>query len=158
MVDDEAALPPASKRLRVSSLEGKATPQAKLDAIGCAFLEKGAPKQAVLDVSGPLLNRHLHSEGTCPPLTSSCTLYNWRRNAIGKPIAKNNSNNECTAIPLLPPDLLCLKGFPPAALTDHYNMASLSKDEAVQVVHNTPCGTFFGCAVLAVLAVLKQIG
>ena len=51
MVDDEADLPPASKRLRVSYLEGKATPQAKLDAIGCAFLEKGAPKRAVLDVS-----------------------------------------------------------------------------------------------------------
>ena len=156
MVDDEAALPPASKRLRVSSLEGKATSQAKLDAMAYVFLQKGVPKQAVLDVSGPLLSRHMHSHGSCPVLTYSSTLYNWRR--IAKPIENNNSNNECTADPLLPPDLLSLKGFPPAALTAHYNMASLSKDEAVQVVHNTPCGTFFGCAVLAVLAVLKHIG
>ena len=155
MVDDEAALPPASKRLRVSSLEGKAIPQAKLDAMAYVFLQKGVPN-AVLDVSGPFLSRHMHSQGSCPALTASSTLYNWRR--IAKPIENNNSNNECTADPFLPPDLLSLKGFPPAALMAHYNMASLSKDEAVQVVHNTPCGTFFGCAVLAVLAVLQHIG
>ena len=104
MVDDEAALPPASKRLRGSSLEGKAMPQAKLDAMTCVFFQKGVPKHAVLDLSGPFLSRHMHSQGSYPALTYSSTLYNWRR--IAKPIENNNSNIECTADPLLPLDLL----------------------------------------------------
>ena len=62
------------------------------------------PKHAVLDLSGPFLSRHMHSQGSCPALTYSSTLYNWRR--IAKPIENNNSNIEYTADPLLPSDLL----------------------------------------------------
>ena len=76
----------------------------KLDAMTCVFFQKGVPKHAVLDLSGPFLSRHMHSQGSCPALTYSSTLYNWRR--IAKPIENNNSNIEYTADPLLPSDLL----------------------------------------------------